>query len=310
MGTPAFACRPLTALYESRHEIQAIVTGTDKRRGRAVCPTEVCETAECLNLPVMTPKSLKSNKLYEALKEYQPDLFVVVAFRILPERLFTLPRYGSINIHASLLPRYRGAAPIHWALINGDRETGLTSFSLDRTVDTGNIILQEETAIAENDTYDTLSARLSEMSGPFLLRTLDLIEQPDFVPQTQDNIQATPAPKIRPFDALIDFGFPADRVYNFVRGLSSNPGAYTYFRGKKIKVFGCRVASETGVATVRPGSVLENRKRLLVQCANSAIEITSLLPEGKKLMDGGSFVNGFRPVAGELFGEMPHGGKE
>jgi methionyl-tRNA formyltransferase len=310
MGTPAFACKPLMALHESRHEIRAIVTGTDKRRGRKVCPTEVCQSAESLGLPVLTPKSLKSNELYEELKAYQPDLFVVVAFRILPERLFSLPRYGSINIHASLLPSYRGAAPIHWALINGEKETGLTSFFLDRTVDTGNVILQERAAIADTDTYDTLSARLSDMSGPFLLKTLDLIERPDFEPRNQDDSKATPAPKIKPFDALIDFGFPANRVHNFVRGLSSNPGAYTWFRGKKIKVLGGRVASETGVATARPGSVIQNRKKLLIQCANSAIEITSLLPEGKKLMDGGSFVNGFRPEAGELFGEIPPGGKE
>lgn len=312
MGTPAFACNPLDTLQKSRHEVQAVVTGASKRRGRRGedCPTDVCCLAYDLKLPVFTPKSLKSRKLHDQLAEFKPDLFVVVAFRILPESLFSLPRYGSINIHASLLPKYRGAAPINWALINGEKETGLTSFFLNPSVDTGNIILQTKTDIDPNENFDALYARLSDMSGQFLLDTIDLIEQPDFVPAKQDESLASPAPKLTPFDGLIDFGFPAERVKDFVRGLSTRPGAYSYFRGKKVKIYRCRPVTDMVGQSAGPGTVLADRKRLLIQCADAAIEIEELVPEGKKAMDGRSFINGLHPEAGERFGEVPKGGEK
>jgi len=306
MGTPAFACKPLLALHESDHEVLAVVSGMPKRRGRrgSECPTDVCAAAYDLNLPVITPKTLKSKRLHKQLAEYEPDLFVVIAFRILPESLFTLPRLGSLNVHASLLPKYRGAAPINWALINGEKETGLTSFRLNTDVDTGKIIHQVKTNIDPEDNFDSLYAKLSDMSGKFLLETLDRLEQPGFVPQDQDDSMATPAPKLTPFDAFIDFGFPAERVKDFVRGMSTRPGARTTFRDRQIKIHRCNVAVDLNRDDLRPGSVIADRKRLLVQCANSAIEITELVPEGKKPMDGCSFKNGLRPEEGELFGEV------
>jgi len=312
MGTPAFACKPLVALHESRHELLAAVTGSDKRRGRGnkTCPTEVCDAAVEIGLPIIKAKSLKSDRLYDKLAALKPDLFVVVAFRILPERLFTLPTYGSINLHASLLPRYRGAAPINWALINGEKETGLTSFFLRKAVDQGDVILQERIAIHDDDNYDSLVARLSDLSGPFLLRTLDLIEQPGFKPLVQDDKAATPAPKLTPEGCLIDFGFPAEKVRNFVRGLSTRPGAMTTFRSLNVKILACRTAGSIGADNTRPGSILPDKKRLLIQCAQSAIEITSLVLQGRKEMDGRSFMNGFRPQPGELFGEVLQGAKE
>lgn len=310
MGTPGFACKPLQALYESTHEVAAVVTGRAKRRGRGadLCPTEVCCLAHELGLPVLTPSSLKSDELYDQLEALAPDIFVVVAFRILPERLFTLPRYGSINIHGSLLPKYRGAAPIHWALINGETETGLTSFLLNAKVDTGNIIWQESTPVGPDENYDSLYERLSEMSGPFLLTTLQLIQQPGFRPRGQDETAATPAPKLTPEDAFIDFGLPAGRVHNFVRGLSSKPGACTTFRGKKLKILAARVAQE-GASGVRPGSIVADKKRLLVQCADMAVQLLQVVPEGKKTMDGLAFINGFRPQAGEILGLPWKGGE-
>ena len=305
MGTPEFACKPLLALHESRHEVLAVVTGRDKRRGRRgmPCSTDVCCSAKDLGLPVLTPKSLKSEKLYKELTAFNADLFVVIAFRILPERLFCLPKWGAINIHASLLPKYRGAAPINWALINGEEETGLTSFVLRRKVDAGDIILQEKVTIGENENYDSLYDRMSEKSGAFLLKSIELLEKGDFTPILQDESLVTPAPKIQPFDALIDFGLPAPKVRDFVRGLSTKPGAYTLFRGKQIKIITCRVAETGSSATVRPGTIIIERKRLLIQCAESVIEILTLIPEGKKLMDGISFLSGARPKPGELFGE-------
>jgi len=305
MGTPEFARRPLVMLCDSEHKVAAVVTGNPKRRGRGcqTCRTEVHEEAERHNLPVLTPSSLKDEAFHDQIRSLEPDLIVVVAFRILPEALFSIPKFGSINIHASLLPKYRGAAPINWALINGEKETGLTSFFLKKKVDTGDMILQEKTVIAENEDFDSLYTRLSELSGPFLLRTIDLIERGELAATVQNSSMATPAPKITPFDALIDFGFPAEKVRNFVRGLSAKPGAYTFFRDKKVKILACR-AVDSGDNTLPPGAIIPERKRLVIQCSDSAIEVTSLLPEGKKAMDGMAFKNGFRPEPGELFGQI------
>lgn len=311
MGTPAFACPALESLHESRHEIIAVVTGPDKPvgRGKKLVPTEVARTAEALGYPTIKPASLKDDALFEELKALRPDLMVVVAFRILPKRLFGLPRCGAINIHASLLPRYRGAAPINWALINGEKETGLTSFLLKKAVDTGDILLQQKVAIEGGDNYDSLYSRLAKMAGPFAVRTVDLLEQGKIVPVSQGDELATAAPKIGPADAFIDFGFPAEKVHNFVRGLSSKPGAYTLFRGKKLKILDCRLAEANGDPSVRPGTILNNKKILLVQCAASAIALTSVIPEGKKQMDGASFINGFKPQVGEVLGDPASGGK-
>ncbi len=303
MGTPEFARKPLVCLRQSDHNILAVVTGMDKKAGRGrrlvatPCKTEAVEHG----IRVLTPKSLKSRQLYEDLKALEPDLFVVVAFRILPQQLYTLPRLGSINIHASLLPRYRGAAPINWALINGERETGLTSFYLKQTVDTGDIISQQTVLVSESDNYDSLYSRLSEIAGPFLLKTLELIERDTVDPTRQDNTQVCPAPKLTPDDALINFDLPAEKVRNFIRGMSTRPGAYCTFRGKKIKIYQCVVAPETGTPDTPKGSVLVVKKRLVVQCDNSSLELLRVVPEGKKEMDGRSFVNGFRPEVGERF---------
>lgn len=311
MGTPAFACPTLEHLHRSRHEILAVVTGPDKPsgRGKKLQPTEVADAAERLRYNTLKPASLKDDDLYENLKALEPDLIVVVAFRILPKKLFSLPRLGSINIHASLLPRYRGAAPINWALINGETETGLTSFVLKKKVDTGDIVLQQKVAIEGDDNFDSLYKRLADLAGPFAIESIEKLEQGKFSPAPQDNSMATGAPKISPFDALIDFGFPAARVRDFVRGLSTRPGAYTWFRGKKLKIMACRVADNSGEPGTRPGTILNTKKILLVQCADSAIEIASLIPEGKKQMDGASFLNGFKPQAGEVLGEVQEGGK-
>lgn len=312
MGTPEFARVPLVTLLSSRHKVLAVVTGADKQvgRGRRLLPTPVKQEAEKHGLTVFSPSSLKSEDLYRSLAALQADLYVVVAFRILPERLFALPRLGSINIHGSLLPKYRGAAPINWALINGESKTGLSAFFLKREVDTGDVILQERTKIDPEDTFDSLYARLANMAGPFLLEALDLIESGSFRPISQDDRLASNAPKITPFNATIDFGFPADKVRNFVRGLSSRPGAYTTFRGKRVKVLKCSVADSAGNVNARPGTVLPERRRLLVQCARSAVELVRVVPEGKSEMDGISFINGFRLQPGEVFGEVLQGVKE
>jgi len=305
MGTPEFARLPLVHLADSKHRVLAVVTGQDKAvgRGRKILPTPVKAEAEQRGIPVLTPKTLKSRKLREQLTEFKADLFVVVAFRILPERLFTVPAVGSINIHGSLLPKYRGAAPINWALINGETETGLSAFFLKQTVDTGDVINQQQLVIRPEDTFDTLYHRMAEAAGPFLLDTLDRIEAGTITPLPQDDSRASAAPKLTPEDGLIDFGFPAENVVNFVRGLSSKPGAYTWFRGCKVKILGAQRANTTVESETRPGTILADRKRLLVACARSVVELTRLVPEGKKEMDGQSFINGMRPEPGEVLGD-------
>lgn len=305
MGTPEFARVPLAALCESGHEVVTVVTGQPKRTGRSkeLVNTAVHDEATKRGLPILAPKSLKSKALHESIRQLDPDLIVVIAFRILPESLYTIPKLGAINIHGSLLPKYRGPAPINWALINGESETGLTSFFLKPTIDTGDMILQEKTAIGPDENFDQLYTRLSAMSGPMLLKTLDLIENDRVELKVQDSALASPAPKITPYNATIDFGFPAEKVRNFIRGLATSPGAATTFRDKKVKLLAGRV-SDKNDNNLPPGSVLDDAKRLLIQCANSAIEITQIHPEGKKPMDGRSFKNGMRPEAGEMFGKI------
>jgi methionyl-tRNA formyltransferase len=303
MGTPEFAWAILEKLTESDHEVLAVVTGPDKPAGRrrALTPTVVRKLAEKHELPVLMPKSLKDESLHQSLAALKADLFVVAAFRILPPRLFELPRLGAINIHASLLPRYRGAAPINWAIINGETETGLTSFFLKQKVDTGDMILQTKVTIAPTDTYDSLHDRLADLAGPFTLETLSMIEQGKSRPRAQDDAVATPAPKIRPEDALIDFNQPGVRVANFVRGMATKPGAYTFFRGQKLKVHFAQPSDHVSGYDAAPGNILSNKKALLVQCHDSVVELTRVVPAGRKEMDGVSFLNGFRPQAGESF---------
>ncbi|MDF1545491.1 MAG: methionyl-tRNA formyltransferase [bacterium] len=315
MGTPEFACRPMQYLCQSDHELLAVVTGVDKKsgRGKKVQATPVCDTACQVDIPVIKAASLKSDELYAQLEALKADLFVVIAFRILPQRLINLPKLGAINIHASLLPKYRGAAPINWALINGERETGLTSFYLKKSVDTGDIIHQQKITIHDGENFDSLYDRLSEISGPFLLETLEKIEQA--VPPThQDESEASPAPKLSPFDGMIDFGMPAAQVVNFVRGLSTRPAAYTFFRGHKLKVYRASLVHDIepdryGDVT-RPGTLVPDKKRLLVTTADRPVELAEVVPEGKKPMDGRSFINGQQPKAGEVFGEIESGAKE
>ena len=311
MGTPAFACPALEAMHASKHTILAVVTGQDKQsgRGRKMVQSEVASLAEKLGIPTIKPKSLKDDDLYKQIKSLSPDLIVVIAFRILPKRLYEIPKLGAINIHGSLLPKYRGAAPINWALVNGEKETGLSAFYLKQKVDTGDIIANIKIDIEKSDNFDSLYSKLSNLSADFLLDTLEQIESGDVNRIEQNDTKASSAPKIGPFDALIDFGFPAEHVVNFVRGMSSTPGAYTFYKEKKIKILACEKVDDYNESNIRPGTIIRNRKKLQVQCADSAIEITQILPEGKKIMDGVSFLNGFKPEIGELFGELHKGNK-
>jgi methionyl-tRNA formyltransferase len=305
MGTPEFARRPLEYLHrKTPHNIAAVVTGPDKPsgRGRKLKPTAVNSAATNLGLTVYTPESLKDNVFIEHLRNVGADIFVIVAFRILPEKLFTMPPYGSINLHGSLLPKYRGAAPINWALINGESETGLTTFFLKKKVDTGDIIYQEKIAVGPEETYDELALKMAERAGPVIEKTLDLIETGEVSTIVQDDLRATPAPKIQPFDCLIDWSFPSRNVINLIRGLSSIPGAFTYYRGKKLKIFRITSIDTTRDKKYEPGQIIKDKHRLIVATADGAVEILELLPEGKSRMTGMEFVRGYQPGDGERVG--------
>jgi methionyl-tRNA formyltransferase len=307
MGTPEFARRPLEYLAKNtRHELLAVVTGPDKPvgRGRKLQSTAVKSAGLNLNLPIFTPDSLKDANFINQMRKIGADIFVVVAFRILPEELFTLPKFGSINVHGSLLPKYRGAAPINWAIINGETETGLTTFFLKKKVDTGNIIYQEKTDIAPNETYNDLYLKLSNLAGPVIEKTLALIETGEVKEFAQDNSLATPAPKIKPEDCRIDWSLSATECINFIRGMSSIPGAFTYFRGKKLKIFRALKMDLESDANYESGQIISDKKRLIVAAKDGNIEILQLLPEGKSKITGGEFIRGYQPKDGESLGPI------
>lgn len=293
MGTPGFAIPSLKKLIESRHEIAAVVTAPDKERGRGrkVSFTPVKEFALKNNITVLQPEKLKNNKDFVIdLKNINADLYVIVAFKILPPEVFQIPKYGSFNLHASYLPKYRGAAPIQWALINGDTETGLTTFKLAEKVDTGNIYLQKEVEIFPEDNFETLHDRLSELGAELVLQTVNLIEEGNFELKQQNDSLATPAPKITKEICKIDWNKPAIEIHNLVRGLSPIPSAYFEFEGKLIKIYKTEVVER---ADLKPFRIEQTKNELIIGCGKNAIKILELQLEGKKRMGIEEFLRGF-----------------
>jgi methionyl-tRNA formyltransferase len=313
MGTPEFARYPLEYLCgRPRHKILAVVTGPDRPSGRGLklISTAVKSASQRLGLQTLTPESLKDAAFLEEIRSFKADVFVVVAFRILPESLFSIPEYGSINLHGSLLPKYRGAAPINWAIINGEKETGLTAFFLKKKVDTGDIIYQKKIPIGPEETFDELYLKTAREAGPVLETALDLIESGKVDPIPQDSSKASPAPKLTPEAAQIDWGFPARNVVNFIRGLSSRPGAHTTFRGRRLIILKARPAEAETADKPRPGRVIEDKHRLLVAVADGAVEILSLKPEGKGSMSGEQFLRGYRPDSNDILGKRENEGQK
>lgn len=301
MGTPGFACPALVTLADSPHHLAAVVTVPDKPAGRGQKTTacDVKHTALALNVPVLQPEKLRDEAFLDDISALNADVYVVIAFRILPKKLYSIPPKGSINIHASLLPRYRGAAPIHYALLNGETETGLTSFFLTTRVDRGDIIDQTAITIGPDENFTSLSTRLSEMAGPFLLKTLDLIARSGFEPKRQDPSQATPAPKIGTEDCLIDWTRDDRRVHNHIRAFSERPGAFSFLDGQKIKILGSTRTVPDSLPSLEPGELLAASKQLYAGTGGNPIQLTAVQPEGKKAMDALSFLNGYRIQPGQ-----------
>ncbi|MFQ5797530.1 MAG: methionyl-tRNA formyltransferase [Bacteroidota bacterium] len=301
MGTPEFALPSVKILLENQYNVVGVVTAPDKPRGRGqeVMPTPVKAFARGRNLNVLQPESLKDSAFIESLRRLRPDLAVVVAFRILPQEVFTLPTHGSINLHASLLPRYRGAAPIQWAIMNGEKETGVTTFFLQEKVDTGNIILQARTPIGEDETAGEVHDRLSEIGAEVVLHTVRLVEQGKANPKSQDESLASPAPKILKEDCRIVWSKTSREVHNFVRGLSPTPGAYTSHGGRLIKVYRTKVIEEERGGEA--GTIVKLDGEFWVVTRQGIVSILELQQEGRKRLGLAEFLRGYHLREGDRF---------
>jgi methionyl-tRNA formyltransferase len=302
MGTPEFAVESLKALLEADHDVCAVVTVPDKKQGRGlkVKASAVKQFATERGIPVLQPQHLKDQDFKDELKKFEADCFVVVAFRILPKEIFTIPKKGTINVHGSLLPAYRGAAPINWAIMNGDSESGVTTMLIDAKVDTGNILLQDKVEITSSMTAGDLHDILAERGAKLLVKTIDKIANGKINSIQQENIFATKAPKITTATALINFEKEAEKVHNQIRGLSPYPGAFTFLKSKKIKLLKSHVSSSRGSAVA--GVILSVASdNFVVGCTQGKISIFEVQLEGKKIMSVHDFLNGHKLSKGMHF---------
>ena len=292
MGTPQFAVPTLDTLINNGHEISAVVTVPDKPKGRGqkLGISDVKEYALSKNLKVLQPVKLKDENFLNELRALEPDLIIIVAFRVLPTVIFDIPKHGIFNLHGSLLPKYRGAAPINWAIINGDKETGVTTFFLQEKVDTGNIILQESIPIGENDNMGVIYNKLSEIGAELVLKTVLEIESNNVILQEQNHELASPAPKIFKEDCRIDWSKSSEQIHNLVRGLSPYPGAFSTLDEKVFKIYSTLKTDLTSES--QAGVLIKDGKKLFVNTNDNLLEILELQLEGKKRIHAIDFLNG------------------
>lgn len=295
MGTPEFAVPSLEILVQNKFNVVAVITAPDKPQGRGqkLTPSPVKACALKYNIPVLQPTNLKSPEFLEELKSYQANLQIVVAFRMLPEVVWAMPALGTFNLHGSLLPQYRGAAPINWAIINGEKETGVTTFFLKHEIDTGSIIFQEKETITEDDDVGSVYERLMHKGAALVLKTVKAIEQGDYPsrPQTTSE-EIKHAPKIFKETCQINWNQPREQIRNFVRGLSPYPAAWTLIGGKTFKIFKCSFAHANTDVT-QPGEFLtDNKTYLYFKTSDGLLSIDEFQPEGKKRMNVQEFFRG------------------
>lgn len=295
MGTPEFAIPSLKILIENDFKVVAVVTALDKPRGRGrkLSPSPVKAYAVKNNIPVLQPPNLKDQDFIQTLKSFEANLQIVVAFRMLPEVVWSMPEYGTINLHASLLPDYRGAAPINWVLINGEKKTGLTTFFIKKEIDTGNILLKEEVDILPEDDAGSLHDNLMVLGGNLVLKTVKAVQTGDFAAMMQeDSSDLKQAPKIFRDMCEIKWNKSGEEIKNFVRGLSPFPGAWTILNGKMYKIF--KVHQKPGrTQNELIGNIsTDSRSYLNIFCSNGVISILELQPEGKKRMKIEEFFRG------------------
>tara|TARA_Y100001978_G_scaffold203390_1_gene228838 strand:+ start:2800 stop:3711 length:912 start_codon:yes stop_codon:yes gene_type:complete len=303
MGTPDFAVPTLERLADSRHMVVGVVTNPDrpKGRGRKLAASPVKEKAQALYLPVIQPQSVNDAQLQAELTALAPDLFIVVAFSILPKPLLAVPRIGSVNLHPSLLPAYRGAAPIVWAIANGEQETGISTFLLNPRVDAGDILMQRRIAIAPDETAGQLEARLRPLGADMVLETVDGLENGSLTSLPQDRRGVTRAPKLSKEDGRIDWSQSAVFINNRIRGFNPFPGAFTTLAGQPVKVHRARPAEGTGT----PGQVIQANARsgLLVACGQDALSLESVQPPGRAPMETSAFLLGNPIAVGAYLGD-------
>ncbi len=296
MGTPEFAVPSLEILIENKFNVVAVITAPDKPQGRGqkLTASPIKESALKYNIPVLQPTNLKSPKFLEELKSYQANLQVVVAFRMLPEIVWSMPTLGTFNLHASLLPQYRGAAPINWAIINGEKETGVTTFFLKNEIDTGSIIFQEKEIIHQDDDAGKLYKRLMNKGALLVLKTVKAIEAGDFPSLSQNEaIEIKHAPKIFKETCEINWKQPSEQIRNFVRGLSPYPAAWTTLNGKVFKLFKVQSMVDSPLTTVNSGQIeTDNKTYLKIKAQDGWVSIFEFQPEGKKRMSVEEFFRG------------------
>ncbi|MEM6800552.1 MAG: methionyl-tRNA formyltransferase [Bacteroidota bacterium] len=295
MGTPEFSVPSLDILHKNGHEILAVVTAMDKPagRGRKIRKSAVKEYAEEKGFPIFQPIKLRDPAFIKALEELKPELMVVVAFRMLPEMVWSIPSIGTFNLHASLLPDYRGAAPINWAIINGESKTGATTFFIDKKIDTGNLLLQREIDIPEEWTAGDLHDELMIKGSQLVLETVEAIARGTVEAKAQDNsLFKNHAPKIFKEDCRIDWKQESHKVYNFIRGLSPYPTSWTKLGEKVLKIYKAEIAHLHGGNL--PGSIHVQEEKLFISCADGVLEIKELQLEGKRRMKAEDFLRGYK----------------
>lgn len=310
MGTPEFAVETLRALVENHYNVVAVVTQPDKPVGRhqtEMQPSEVKKFAVAHNLPVLQPEKMKDPVFVEQLRSYNANLQVVVAFRMLPEVVWAMPKYGTFNVHAALLPQYRGAAPINWAVINGETQTGVTTFFLDHDIDTGRIILQKPFPIPDDANVEYVYDGLMHLGADICLETLEKIVEADGHPKSiaqDDSSLITPhsslkaAPKIFKETCQVNWQQPAKKAYDFVRGLSPYPGAWTTLVSSDNKEVVLKIfkTSKTTLPATEPGRISADKRHLYISCKDALLQIDELQLAGKKRMDATSFINGIKDI--------------
>jgi len=295
-GTPAFAIPSLQIILDHRHEVAAVVTAPDKPRGRGKQVSFMPIKAFALehSIKALQPENLKDENFISELEELNADLFVIVAFRILPKKIFSMPKFGSFNLHGSLLPKFRGAAPIQWALIKGEKTTGVTTFALAEKVDTGNVYLKKEIPIEDEDNFGSLHDKLSSLGSQAVIETVKMIalQSPQMRDQLlpQDNSAATPAPKITKELCAINWAWDAVEIHNLVRGLSPFPAAFFVHQQKTYKVYKTKVVERN----LAPGEIQETPAELIFGCGNNSLSILEIQQEGKKRLKIEEFLRGYR----------------
>jgi len=302
MGTPEFAVPSLKALIDSEHDVIAVIAQPDRPKGRGhkLTPPPTKVLAEKFNIPVLQPEKIKTDEFLEELKELNPDVICVTAYgKIIPKSILELPRNGCINVHPSLLPKYRGAAPVNWTIINGEKVTGVTIMQMDEGMDSGDILLVREVQIGDDDDAEKMLAKLSHIGGEMLVQTLTLLGEGKLKPVKQDESEVTYAPMLQKSDGEIKWEKTASDIRNLIRGLTPWPGTFTKLGDKTLKIYKANIHEGQG----QPGEIIESGKNsIIVSTGDGALEILELQIEGGKRLDVKSFLSGHQIEKGVILG--------